>query len=283
MTKLSDDQAASLALLTVYAMDMYLSDRSSLAPAVDSRLKDNWIIRGYLTGTDALLRRGRTVAFGSDVCYGYLAEMIEKPGTFVVAIRGTDGILEWIEDAQFVPINHPVTGKVEYGFYSIYQTLTYRPVVGEASNAVQGLTAAVGTGELIVLGHSLGSTLATYLTFDLADIDKLGVRVQGCYFASPRPGNAVFVQAFAARVAAYNLYNYELDVVPRVPFGPDYTDLPNCNWIGVTSARARIGFSLDCHHHLLCYCAMLKYDLLNWKSVPAIDAAYVLCIKGPMA
>jgi pimeloyl-ACP methyl ester carboxylesterase len=50
---------------------------------------------------------------------------------------------------------------------------------------------AVGKGSLIVLGHSLGSTLATYLTFDLAHPGKLGPRVRGCFYASPRPGDAV--------------------------------------------------------------------------------------------
>lgn len=280
---LSDEEAADLAWLVIYAMDSYLSDRASLAPPPDPRLSPKWRILGYITGTDALFRAGRTLVAGEDVCYGYLAQLIAKPEVFVAAIRGTDGILEWIEDAQFVPRPHPVAGMVEDGFYDIYDSLTYRPIDGGAFEAARGLAATVGSGELIVLGHSLGAALATYLTFEIAHPLLLGNRAQGAFFASPRPGNAAFAKAFAARVAAYNVFNYELDVVTRIPLGPDYTDLLNCHWIGVTSAKARIGFTLAGHHHLICYIAMLAgYAAFDWKSLPLLDAINAACIKGPV-
>jgi len=109
----------------------------------------------------------------------------------------------------------------------------------------------------------------------------LGNRGQGCYFASPRPGNAVFAKAFDQRVLTYHLWNYELDVVPRVPAGPDYTDLPRVNWIGINAAQARISFNLACHHHLTSYCAMLNYALLDWANLSLCDAKNAACIKGP--
>jgi triacylglycerol lipase len=278
---MTDTQAAELALLVLYAMDAYLADRESLAPPPDPRLAGRWKVLGYLTAGDALLRRGQTMAFGEDVCYGYVAQQIENPGVYVAAIRGTDGILEWIEDAEFISVPHPVAGRVESGFWEIYESLTYRGVGAAAGvKAAQGLAATVGAaGQLIVLGHSLGSPLATYLTFDLAP--ALGARVQACLFASPRPGNAEFVKAFDAAVATYHLWNYELDVVPRVPLGPDYTDLPKAHWIGIEAAQARIAFTLAAHHHILCYAAMLDYALLNWTQVPLCDRLYAQCIKGP--
>lgn len=278
---LTDQEAASLALLVVYAFDMHLTDRASLAPAIDPRLGAKWRLLGYLTGTDALFRMGRTIAMGEDVCYGYLAQDVADPTVFVAAIRGTDGILEWIDDADFISMAHPVAGRVEAGFFSIYQSLTYRPVTGGAFSAAQGIAAAVGQGECIVLGHSLGSALATYLTFDLADTALLGNHVQGCFFASPRPGDAAFAKAFDQRVQTYRLSNYELDVVPRVPVGLDYTDLPKVNWIGIVSGQARIGFSLLCHHHLLSYAALLDFGLMDWRAAPACDQVNAACIKGP--
>jgi triacylglycerol lipase len=276
---LTDAQAAELALLVLYAEDMYLGDRANLSPAPDTRLAPNWTLLGHLTAVDALFRRGQTIALGDPTCYGYLARNAE--GVYVAAIRGTEGVLEWVEDGEFVPIPHPVAGYVEQGFFGIYQSLTYRPIGGVATSAAQGLAVAVGSAELIVMGHSLGSTLATYLTFDLASPVLLGARVQGCYFASPRPGDAPFAAAFDHRVGSYNLYNYELDVVPRVPFGPSYTDLPRVNWIGINAAKARIAFDLACHHHLTSYCAMLNYALLDWSLVPLCDSKNAACIKGP--
>ena len=238
---------------------------------------------GYITGTDCLFRTGRTTALSETVCYGYVAQLIEKPTVYVAAIRGTEGILEWIEDGLFESIPHPVAGQVEAGFFGIYSSLKYRPLGGGIVPAALGLAHEIGQGELIVLGHSLGSPLAIYLTFDLADPGKLGSQVQACLFASPRPGNAEFVNAFDARVQTYALWNYELDVVPRVPRGPDYTDLPRATWIGIEAAQARISFSLACHHHLLSYASMLDYALLDWRKIPAADQPCAACIKGPAA
>ena len=160
----SNAQAAELALLVAYAMDMYQSDRASLAPAPDPRLLPNWRIVGYLTATDCVLRVGQTVALGETVCYGFVAQIIVKPDVFVAAIRGTSGMLEWIEDGQFLSVPHPTAGRVEQGFFGIYRSMQYRPIAGDVAPAARGVSAAVGQGQLIVLGHSLGSPLATYLT-----------------------------------------------------------------------------------------------------------------------
>jgi triacylglycerol lipase len=286
---LTDSQAGALGQFVWYAAAMHATDPDSLAPAPDPRLSPRWKILGYLTAVDCLFRRGQTVAFGEDTCYGYLAQVQGvTPGTFIVALRGTAGILEWILDGQFTTMPHPVAGRVETGFWSVYESLTYRPLLpvtgptpsrAPAVSAAQGIAAAVGDGDLIVLGHSMGSALATYLTFDLAS--KLGDRVQLCTFASPRPGDAEFATAFAERVLTSVVYNYELDVVPRVPRGLGYTDLSSVHWIGIQEAQAHIKFELTCHHHILSYIAMLNYKLLDWTHMPLADQGCAACIKGP--
>jgi triacylglycerol lipase len=278
---LTTTQAAELGLLVNYAMDQYLADPKSLAPTPDPRLSPKWRVLGYITATDCLFRAGQTAALGDTVCYGYLAQVVDKPDVYVAAIRGTNGILEWIEDAQFLSVPHPAGGTVEQGFYGVYRSMQYRPIGGDILPAARGISNAVGKGELIVLGHSLGAALATYLTFDLAHPGKLGPRVQGSFYASPRPGDATFAKAFDERVQTYSLWNYELDAVPRVPFGPDCADLPKVNWIETSNAQARIRFDLDCHHHILCYAAMLDYSLTNWSAVPPVDQPLACCIKGP--
>lgn len=82
---------------------------------------------------------------------------------------------------------------------------------------------------------------------------------------------------------AYQLWNYSLDVVPHVPFGPDYADLPKATWITPSTAQARICFSLDCHHHITSYAAMIDDSFEDWGAFPAQDQPYVSCIKRPSA
>lgn len=282
---LSNEQASKLALLVLYAMDQFCAEPASLAPAPDPRIgADGWKIVGYLTAKDCIWRSAAPIDFGDTVCYGFLAQRIDDPKSFALVIRGTKGILEWIEDGQFLPVAHPVAGTVEAGFWGIHLSMEYRPVSGGAVPAAEGINAEVSDGRLIVLGHSLGAPLATYLTFDLAAPELLGGRVQAALYASPRPGNAAFGAAFSARTAgAYQLWNYSLDVVPHVPFGPDYEDLPNATWITPATAMARICFSLDCHHHITSYAAMLDDATENWSALPAQDQAFAACIKGPAA
>ena len=102
-------------------------------------------------------------------------------------------------------------------------------------------------------------------------------------FASPRPGDAAFGKAFDERVFAYQVWNYELDAVPRVPFGPDYAALPKINWIGLHQAQTRIRFDLGCNHHIFSYAAMLNYTVLDWLKLPAMDSGCAACIKGPIS
>ena len=281
---ISEPQAARLGWLVQIAMDMHVADRANLAPTPDPRLGPAWKLIGYLIATDCLFRRGQSVAFGEETCYGFLAQSTSDSNEYVAVIRGTEGILEWIEDGLFCRVNHPVAGTVESGFWGIYSSLRLALVGALAIDhraAAAAIILTIGIGNLTVIGHSLGAPLATYLTFDIAA--ACADRVQACLFASPRPGNAAFCQAFDARVKKYQLYNYELDVVPRVPRGPDYTDLPRVMWIGIAAAQAKIRFALDCHHHVVCYCAMLDYALFDWSNLGAIDHPYAACIRGPAA
>lgn len=283
---IQDPEAARLGLLVDYAMDMYTGPmgRATLEPPPDPRLAPDWALRSYVCGTDAVLHLKNPLALGQDnVCYGFLAESSARPGAFVAVIRGTDGILEWVEDGEFVPVRCPAGGMVEQGFWSLYQTLRLR-TAGQMGDLVAGITAAVGSaGTLMVVAHSLGSALATYLTMDLADPARLGSRVSACLFASPQTGDSAFVERFDRSVANYRLYNYELDVVPRVPRGLGYATLPKATWISPFESQAAIRFDLGCHHHVICYCAMLDYTLLDWTKVPQQDQPCAACIRGPHA
>src|ERR1700759_4914380 len=95
-------------------------------------------------------------------------------------------------------------------------------------SAEKGVADKVGNAAVTVVGHSLGSAIATYLTYDLAKLAK--GPVSACLFASPRTGNAAWVAAFDAAIKDYALFNYILDIVPKVPFDAlpliQYSTLP---------------------------------------------------------
>ena len=211
-------------------------------------------------------------------------------------IRGTDGFVEWVEDAEFKPIPYtpmiPLPAghdnlEVEQGFWALYRSLSLitpaGAVIGPLAPAITAH--ATGTaGTVTVIGHSLGSALATYLTFDLAR-GSLGRRVTACIFASPHPGNHAFAALFDQTVADYNLYNYALDIVPRVPLGLGYARLPRRTAITPASAEANIRFDIGCNHHVVCYCAMLDYagTMIATNPVPDVEDRSFACINGPEA
>ena len=152
--------------------------------------------------------------------------------------------------------------------------------LGSLAPGVVALAGAVGP--VTAVGHSLGSALATYLTLDLARAG-LGTRVSACLFASPHPGDQAFVTLFDETIADYRLFNYILDIVPRVPPGLGYAALPRRTVIRPSTAEAAIRFDIGCNHHVICYCAMLDYEETNNATtpVPVGEEGSKACILGP--
>lgn len=267
---MTNAQAAQLALYALYAEDAFAADPISLTPPADPRLK-GWTVVGYLTAVDHLFHDGGTV------CYGYVAQSTADPTKYLAAVRGTESMIEWIEDAEYALIPHPVAGHVEAGFFGVYASMLYRAVgSAEALPAAQGLTRQIGTGHLQIVGHSLGSALATYLAFDMP-----AAQIDVALFASPKTGDRDFTAAFHAKVKSYQAWAFLLDVVPRMPPGLEYATLPNVTLIYPGAAQSRIRFSIWCWHHALSCASMLDYSLMNWSEMPVCDRQYGLCILGP--
>jgi hypothetical protein len=108
---------------------------------------------------------------GDIVVYGYLARNHVDPTRYAAAIRGTSGFAEWVIDADFFLRDAPSSpgAKVEQGFWSVYDTMT--PVgldgVQIGVDAADGIAKTVGEATVTICGHSLGSAVATYLSFDV--------------------------------------------------------------------------------------------------------------------
>lgn len=272
---------AGLALLVQIAMDQHDGDRGNLAPVADPRLSGlGWALLGHLTAKDCFFRIG-PIALGEVVNYGFLAQSTVDPSQYVAVIRGTDGMVEWAEDAEFLAQAHKSGGTVEQGFWGVYSSLVYTPL-GQPGPlpAYLGLGRAIGPdGRLTVVGHSLGAAIATYLTYDLAE--QIAARVAGRFFASPKPGNGAFGKAFDALVCDYQLWNYARDVVPDLPYGPDYSALSKATVITDQASQAQIRDYLTCFHHVICYAARLDFALTDWQKFGDRDASLTGCILGP--
>ena len=303
---LNDPLAAQMGLLVMRTEDMFAQltkpEQQKLDPPLDPATAAAYDLKGYLAGNDALVdfdpvtQKRRLRPSTKTVFYGFVANSKANPHQYVAVIRGTGNLLEWIKDAEFTPVPHPLSGgHVEMGFDSIYQTLKYRPYAdgrftGDWQRAASAIAQAVPDGKVTVVGHSLGSTLATYLALDLAAEQHMRDRVTTCMFASPRPGDTPFVDFFDSTLTTYTLYNYSRDVVPMVPLLFGYSSLPRAIRITPDNAQADIRYNpllpleiknLACQHHAVCYAAMLDYHAADWAALPPIDQGCARCIVAP--
>jgi hypothetical protein len=237
---------------------MYARAPTMLEPPPDARLAPDWVLCGYIVGLDAIFRSSTPAATAGRVCYGYVAESVSQPGKFALAIRGTADPIEWAEDGEFFQVATKWPGKVEGGFWGIFGSFTFRHPGGIEEPLNSALVALIGEGSLIIVGHSLGSALATMVAYEAAPL--IGARVALRVFASPHPGDAEFVAAVAAAVPDHVHYANVLDLVPRVPLGFGYAALPNTVEISPHTAGVRIKFGPQCLHHLVCYLALIDPD-----------------------
>ena len=91
----------------------------------------------------------------------------------VIAIRGTEGILEWLNDFEFDQVPCPFlvgAGQVIDAHTAVYQSLKTgtTPDSPTVVNALSTLVFPRAVSSVAVCGHSLGGALATLLALDVA-------------------------------------------------------------------------------------------------------------------
>jgi len=99
-----------------------------------------------------------------------------------------------------------------------------------------------------------------------------------------RNAGQAFVTLFDQIVTDYTVYNYLLDLVPRVPPTEiGYRSLPKRQVIQPATAQADIRFGIGCNHHIVCYLAMLDFvaTMHAITPVPAGEEGSAKCIRGP--
>jgi triacylglycerol lipase len=182
--------------------------------------------------------------------YGIVVREIKNPDSRIIAIRGTEGAIEWIDDAAALPVPFrqvPSAGRVAYGFDRIYTSLRVVPSplpedkmlgpeavaplagsFGEQLHQLASRREAARRGRAlrvdesrpvrptVVTGHSLGSALATLFVMENDARRRFEVSTL-CTFASPRVGNLEFARTFdRLPITSWRIVN-SLDVVPRLP------------------------------------------------------------------
>jgi predicted lipase len=169
----------------------------------------------------------------------------------VAVIRGTDSILEWIDDAQFYFVFNPVPGSrgfTEEGFSAIYKSLRLgRSTTSQtAISSIRGYITAGTAKSVTVTGHSLGAALGTLLALDIAR--NTPQKSPAIYtFASPRVGEELFASDFNDKVPTkYRVYN-NTDVVPDLPLWP-FVSVKN--GFKLTSHSSQVDTGIACSHHL---------------------------------
>jgi len=146
-------------------------------------------------------------------------------GEAVIAIRGTEGIPEWVQDAKFdtqACFFLPEAGETEDGFTDVYRSFAVGATNGPSVTAA--LATIFGTRQvnsLTVCGHSLGGALATLQALDAAANSKFKSPTVYTY-ASPRTGNSQFATTYNLKVPNTFRIANRVDLVPKLPPSPPY-------------------------------------------------------------
>lgn len=133
----------------------------------------------------------------------------DKLNTIWIAFRGTDNIVEFIEDAMFwqkedqieLVTSKNISVKCHAGFLKVYKKFREQII-----NTVQGYQ------NIVITGYSLGGAIAILLGLDLSLFKNVVVYT----FASPMVGDKAFSELVDKSVRVYRYIN-SCDVVHNLP------------------------------------------------------------------
>jgi len=163
--------------------------------------------------------------------WAYVYQNNMDPNDLLIAIRGTESIMEWIKDFEvnkvsFVSFSGQRKNvKVENGFFSIYKNIR-----AELFAILQHHKPS----RLRISGHSLGGALATLLTYDIA-LSAPKIKPILFTYGNPHTGDQNFVNAIK-QISIKNAVRLTFvvnikDIIPKLPptlFG--YESIPFSNY-----------------------------------------------------
>ena len=279
------------------AYTMFRRDPSQLRPEPQpGDIPEGWELGAWIHMSDFILN-DKEPEF-----YGVVCREAANPDSRIIAIRGTEGAIEWIDDAAALPRSFrqvPGTGRVASGFDKIYSSLkvvkrklaedrTVAAIAPDSPAAQEtfggsfadqldqlAISRELARGKrrtaaearpprpMVVTGHSLGSALATLFVMENDSKKKFDITTS-CTFASPRVGNLEFARAFdQLPINSWRIVN-TLDVVPKLP--PHIPLLLEYDHVDTAYPFKSSDFAKN---SLVCWHAMETY--LHW-----LDASYAL-------
>jgi len=191
------------------------------------------------------------------VSIGFVARNAAWPDEYAIVVRGTEGILEWVQDAKFLPKPFsavPGAGLTDDGFTDVYDAFRVGtdPNSGRLTPALAGLLGSA-TSKLTICGHSLGSALATMLAIDVA-VNTPYKQPTLITFASPRVGDPHFANSFNSAVPeCYRIAN-RMDIVTHLPLPPLYVHVGNDTDLNPGNT---VKNTLECQHSMETYMFLL--------------------------
>ena len=210
------------------------------------------------------------------VSFGFI---LQAPNNdVVIAIRGTEGIWEWIHDCEFLPVSCPFlagAGRTDDGFTAIYNSLRVATTSARIVDALAALPFNQATNSLTICGHSLGGALATLLALDVAA--NTNFKTPTIYtYASPRTGDALFVSTYNQAVPNTCRIANRVDLVPKLPTPPLYehaAGLYELIPVKLIPPAFLVKCELACEHHMTSYLHLLS--LLAGETVQPLDTGCV--------
>jgi len=191
------------------------------------------------------------------VSFGFVAQ--DTAGNVVISTRGTEGILEWVQDAKFAAVKCPVlsgAGCTEDGFTAVYLSLRVAPDAKSERlvKALPNMAFPRPVTSVTICGHSLGGALVTLCGLDVAA--NTPFKHPAVYsYASPRTGDSSFVDTYNQVVPNTVRFANRLDIVPKVPLTPPYGHV-----LGLIDLNPKLDVKLDilCEHHLTTYMYLMS-------------------------
>lgn len=145
---------------------------------------------------------------GERILVGYNTEKDE----IFVSSRGSENIMNWIDNIQFRKIS-PYSDsqiEVEKGFYKLYSKL-----MPEIFDSIQFVSEKYDAKDILITGHSLGGALSTLLAYDISQDTMYDFEL--ITFGCPRVGNQRFVESLYTYGIKNTRVTHYRDMVPHLP------------------------------------------------------------------
>jgi hypothetical protein len=202
-----------------------LCSNKDLQPLIDPNFLTNYNVVCNIQMNDIIIQVGKDLVY-----YGFIAQN-KSTKDYVVAIRGTENLLEAVADAFFIPTEFKEFNNnslVPTGFYDLYSSgQIVSPPDAMPQLLIQSLATVAANpasimpdspkSQTVVTGHSLGASLATYYAAATASGKGKGYNLCLYTYASPMSGDTTFAATFNSLVPdSIRIHNVR-DIVPGLP------------------------------------------------------------------